>query len=106
MEHQLIGFIKLQLGRYTKDLSDIFSELLIASKETKSALRSADLVANEISFNFLDTLNTKELKLLVRKREASGGMTLGFGTTLGFTSALGFSGGAVTITNLVEEDLA
>tara|TARA_R100001463_G_scaffold64140_2_gene117229 strand:+ start:5089 stop:11445 length:6357 start_codon:yes stop_codon:yes gene_type:complete len=106
MEHQLVGFIKLQLGRYTKDLSDIFSELLIASKETKSALRSADLVANEISFNFLDTLNTKELKLLVRKREASGGMTLGFGTTLGFTSALGFNGGTVTITNLLEEDLA
>ena len=107
MEHQLVGFIKLQLGRYTKDLSDIFSELLIASKETKSALRSADLVANEISFNFLDTLNTKELKLLVRKREASGGMTLGFGTALGFTAELGFSGGAtITITDLVEEDLA
>lgn len=107
MEHQLVGFIKLQLGRYTKDLSDIFSELLIASKETKSALRSADLVANEISFNFLDTLNTKELKLLVRKREASGGMTFGFGTTLGFTAELGFSGGAtITITDLVEEDLA
>ena len=107
MEHQLTGFIKLQLGRYTKDLSDIFSELLIASKETKSALRSADLTSNEVSFNFLNTLNTKELKLLVRKREASGGRTLGFGTALGFTAKLGFTGGAtITITDLLEEDLA
>ena len=107
MEHQLTGFIKLQLGRYSKDLSDVFSELLISSKETKAALRSANLQSNEISYNFLNTLNTKELKLLVRKRSAGGaGRTLGFGTALGFTAALGFTGGAITITNLVEEDLA
>jgi len=105
MEHQLTGFIKLQLGRYTKDLSDIFSELLIASKETKSALRSADLNYNEISFNFLDTLNTKELKLLVRKR-GSTGAALGFTTPLGFGLPLGFGAGTITITDLVEEDLA
>ena len=105
MEHQLSGFIKLQLGRYTKDLSDIFSELLIASKETKSALRSANLTYNEISFNFLDTLNTKELKLLVRKR-GSTGAALGFTTPLGFGLPLGFGAGTITITDLVEEDLA
>ena len=107
MEHQLTGFIKLQLGRYSKDLSDVFSELLISSKETKAALRSANLQSNEISYNFLNTLNTKELKLLVRKRSAGGaGRTLGFGTALGFTTPLGFTGGAITITDLVEEDLA
>jgi len=107
MEHKLTGFIKLELGRYSKDLSDVFSELLISSKETKAALRSANLQSNEISYNFLNTLNTKELKLLVRKRSAGGaGRTLGFGTALGFTTPLGFSGGAITITDLVEEDLA
>tara|TARA_R100001460_G_scaffold54467_7_gene93775 strand:- start:2611 stop:7323 length:4713 start_codon:yes stop_codon:yes gene_type:complete len=107
MEHQLTGFIKLQLGRYSKDLSDVFSELLISSKETKAALRSNDLNTQEVSFNFLDTVDTKELKLLVRKRSAGGaGRTLGFGAALGFTTALGFTGGAITITDLVEEDLA
>ena len=109
MEHQLTGFIKLQLGRYSKDLSDVFSELLISSKETKAALRSNELQTNEISFNFLDTLNTKELKLLVRKRDATGASrTLGFTTEFGFTtnSELGFTGGEITITDLVEKDLA
>ncbi len=107
MEHQLTGFIKLQLGRYSKDLSDVFSELLISSKETKAALRSNDLSTQAVSFNFLDTVDTKEVKLLVRKRSAGGaGRTLGFGTALGFTTPLGFTGGAITITDLVEEDLA
>ncbi len=109
MEHQLSGLIKLQLGRYTKDLSDIFSELLISSKDTKSALRSDSLSSNEISFNFINTIDTKELKLLVRKREASGATrTLGFGTAFGFSSnsQLGFTGGAIVITDLIEEDLA
>ena len=109
MEHQLTGFIKLELGRYSKDLSDIFSELLISSKETKAALRSNELQTNEISFNFLDTLNTKELKLLVRKRDATGASrTLGFIMEFGFStnSEFGFTGGAITITDLVEEDLA
>jgi len=109
MEHQLTGFIRLQLGRYSKDLSDVFSELLISSKETKAALRSSELQTNEISFNFLDTLNTKELKLLVRKRDATGASrTLGFVIEFGFStnSEFGFTGGAITITDLVEKDLA
>ena len=108
MEHQLTGFIKLQLGRYSKDLSDVFSELLISSKETKAALRSDDFNTNEVSFSFFNTVDTKELKLLVRKRTTSGaGATLGFGGTLGFSSTLGFTGGAsISITDLLEEDLA
>ncbi len=105
MEHQISGFIKLQLGRYSKDLSDVFSELLIASKETKAALRSDELTAHEVSFNFLDTVDTKEIKLLVRKRSATG-TTLGFATPLGFGLPIGFGGGTITITDLVEEDLA
>ena len=105
MEHQISGFIKLQLGRYSKDLSDVFSELLISSKETKAALRSDELTAQEVSFNFLDTVDTKEIKLLVRKRSATG-TTLGFATPLGFGLPIGFGGGTITITDLVEEDLA
>ena len=108
MQHSLTGFIKLQLGRYTKNLEDIFSELLISNKLTKTALRSNNLSSNEISYNLIDTLTTKELKLLIRKRDASGASrTLGFSTQLGFStnSQLGFSGGAITITDLLEEDL-
>ena len=107
MEHQLTGFIKLQLGRYTKDLSDIFSELLVSSKETKAALRNNDLTTNEISFDFLHSINIKGLKLLVRKREASGGMTFGFGQAFNTSTAkLGFEGGAsITLTDLLEKDL-
>lgn len=107
MEHNITGFMKLELGRYSKDLSDVFAELLVSNKQTKAALRSNDLASNEISYNFLNTLDTKELKLLVRKRASSGGATLGFGTELGFEAELGFEGGAtITITDLLEEDLA
>ena len=105
MEHQLTGFIKLELGRYSKDLSDIFSELLISNKETKAALRSNDLNTQEVSFNFLDTVDTKEVKLLVRKRSSTGPV-LGFAVQLGFGTTLGFGGGTITITDLVEKDLA
>lgn len=84
LEHLLTGFITLKLGRYAKGLSDIFSELIISSKQTKTALRSNNLSSNEISYNLIDTLNTKELKLLIRKRDASGASRrLGFSTQLG-----------------------
>lgn len=106
MEHQLKGFIKLQLGRYSKDLSDVFSELLVSSKETKAALRSNELTSNEISYNFINTLDTKELKLEIRKTESSGGATLGFGTAFNTaTTPFGFNAGITTITDLLEEDL-
>lgn len=106
MEHQLKGFIKLELGRYSKDLSDIFSELLVSSKETKAALRSNELTSNEISYNFINTLDTKELKLEIRKTESSGGATLGFGTAFNTaTTPFGFNAGITTITDLLEEDL-
>ena len=105
MEHQISGFIKLQLGRNSKDLSDVFSELLISSKETKAALRSDELTAQEVSFNFLDTVDTKEVKLLVRKRSSTGPV-LGFAVQLGFGTTLGFGGGTITITDLIDEDLA
>ena len=106
MKHLLKGFIKLQLGRYSKDLSDVFSELLVSSKETKAALRSNELTSNEISYSFIDVLDTKELKLEIRKTESSGGATLGFGTAFNTaTTPFGFNAGIATITNLLEEDL-
>ena len=105
MEHQLTGFIRLQLGRYSKDLSDVFSELLISTKETKAALRSNELSTDEVSFAFLETVDTKDLKLLVRKRSATG-TVLGFATPLGFGLPIGFGGGTITITDLIDEDLA
>jgi len=106
MKHELTGFITLQLGKYHKDLSDIFAELLMANKETKSFLRSKDLVSNEQVYNFLEKLKVKQLKLLVRSRNASGGFKFGFGNALNTaTTPFGFSEGTITYNTLVEEDV-
>ena len=106
MKHELTGFITLQLGKYHKDLSDIFAELLMANKETKSALRNKDLVSNEQVYNFLEKLKVKQLKLLVRSRNASGGFKFGFGNALNTaTTPFGFSEGTITYNTLVEEDV-
>jgi len=103
--HELTGLMTLELGRYSKDLSDLFSELIISGKKTNAFLRSKKFEEKVNAFSFLDTVSVKELKLLVRTR-TSGGSSLGFTTTLGFTKTLGFGGSSITITNLIEEDLA
>lgn len=105
MGHELTGFITLQLGRYSKDLSDVFSELLISSKETKAALRNQDLTTNSFGFDFLESVKIKELKLLIRTRTASGGFLFGFTTALNTASTAFGSGGAITHTTLLDEDL-
>lgn len=106
MEHQLSGFVKLELGRYSKDLADVFSELFLNNRENKAALRSKNTATNELAYNFLDTVNIRELKLLVRTRTASGGFKFGFATALNTaTTPFGFAGGAITYNNLIDEDL-
>lgn len=107
IEHELTGLMRLELGRYSKQLSDLFSELLVTQKQINSNLRNDKFNEKSVSYNFLETLNIKELRLLIRKRQSVGGFTLGFGQTLNTGSnPLGFNGGTVTITELYEEDLA
>ena len=107
MEHELTGFVTLELGRYSKDLADVFSELFLSNRENKAALRSKNTDTNELGFNFLDSVNVKELKLLIRTRTASGGFKFGFGTAFNTATApFGFSGGTITYNTLIDEDLA
>ncbi len=107
IEHELTGLMRLELGRYSKELSDLFSELLVTQKQINSNLRNEKFNEKSVSYNFLDTLNIKELRLLIRKRQSTGGFNLGFGETLNTgNNPLGFNGGTITITELYEEDLA
>jgi len=107
IEHELTGLMRLELGRYSKQLSDLFSELLVTQKQINSNLRNEKFNEKSASYNFLETVNLKELRVLVRKRASSGGFTLGFGETLNTgDNELGFEGGEVVITDLYSEDLA
>lgn len=106
IEHELTGLMRLELGRYSKQLSDLFSELLVTQKQINSNLRNEKFNEKSVAYNFLETLNLKELRLLIRKRQAIGGFTLGFGETLNTgDNPLGFNGGVITITELLDEDL-
>jgi len=106
MKYNLSGFIKLTLGRYSKDLSDTLSGILISNRNTSASLRSKDLTSDEVSYDFLDTIKLKPLKLKIRKSTTSGGGGLGFTTPLNTGSqSLGFNGGTTTITDITEVDL-
>ena len=107
VRHELTGLISLELGRFSKDLSDLFSEILLANKETKSFLRSNSFDEKASTYNFLEEVKLKELRLLVRKRTTTGAYRIGFDATLGTTTnTIGFNGGTVTTTTLIDEDLA
>ena len=49
----------IELGRYIKDLSDLFSELLLANKETKSFFRSDSFDEKASTYNFLEEIKLK-----------------------------------------------
>lgn len=104
--HNLYGLMELEIGRYNKDLSDLFSEILLSNKKTNASLRSSTFNNRSESYNFLETIKPKEIRLLVRKRATTGTFKLGFSTTLNNGSkTLGFGGGTVTTTTLIDEDL-
>jgi hypothetical protein len=106
IKHELTGLMTIELGRYIKDLSDLFSELLLANKETKSFFRSDSFDEKASTYNFLEEVKLKELRLLVRKRTTTGAYRIGFDGTLGTTTnTIGFNGGTVTTTTLIDEDL-
>lgn len=105
MTHKYDGQINFKLGTYIEGLEDTLAKLIISSQDTKSYLRKKEFNVNENAFDFFDDINIKEMHLLIRKRHQSGS-SLGFTTTLNTnTNPLGFSGGVVTITKLLEEDL-
>jgi len=105
MTHSFAGKINFKVGRYIEGLEDTLTKLITDSKDTKSYLRNQEFNVNDSAFDFFDEVNIKEMHLLIRKRHQSGS-SLGFTTTLNTnTNPLGFSGGVITITKLIEEDL-
>jgi len=104
VNHELFGFVTLEIGRYSKRLEDVFSELLLKTQNNANKNRSQDYISKTPSLDFLEKIKVKPISLTIRKRETSG-TTLGFTTTLNTnTTPLGI-GGSSTATLLKEEDL-
>lgn len=106
VEHLLQGNMKLELGRYSKQLEDRFAELAIQQKNIRANIRNSDFDTSTVYNTFLEEIKLKPMRLLIRERKSNGGATLGFGTTLNTTvRPLGHTGGiGVTITDLLGED--
>lgn len=104
VNHELFGFVTLEIGRYSKRLEDVFSELLLKTQNNANKNRSQDYISKTPSLDFLEKIKVKPISLTIRKR-ATTGATLGFTTTLNTnTTPLGI-GGSSTATLLKEEDL-
>ena len=104
VNHELFGFVTLEIGKYSKRLEDVFSELLLKTQNNANKNRSQDYISKTPSLDFLEKIKIKPISLTIRKRTSSG-TTLGFTTTLNTnTTPLGI-GGSSTATLLKEEDL-
>ena len=103
--HLMTGLLELELGKYSKQLEDRFSELTV-DVDTAQTLQNTKNNEQSTALGFLETVKIKPIRLLVRKRTTTGSMTLGFTTALNTgTAPLGFTGGAtITYTDLVEEE--
>jgi len=103
--HLMTGLLELELGKYSKQLEDRFSELTV-DVDTAQTLQNTRNNEQSTALGFLETVKIKPIRLLVRKRTTTGSMTLGFTTALNTgTAPLGFTGGAtITYTDLVEEE--
>ena len=103
--HLMTGLLELELGKYSKQLEDRFSELTV-DIDTAQTLQNTKNNEQSTALGFLETVKIKPIRLLVRKRATSGSMTLGCTTALNTgTAPLGFTGGAtITYTDLVEEE--
>lgn len=104
--HSLTGLMELELGKYRTGMEDRFSELSIDVDTTQTQQNNTSNESNTISLGFLESIKIKPMRLLVRKRTTTGGVTLGFTTALNTGSTpLGFTSGAsITYTDLVEEE--
>ena len=109
MEHTIGGFIKLELGRFSKGLTDRFAEIALHNKKTTAALRPKIFKESNFSTSIFETITVKEVKLFIRKRTGSSGGTsfnIGFSQTTGFGGVVGFgSGGSLSETTIMEVDL-
>ncbi len=103
--HLMTGLLELELGKYSKQLEDRFSELTV-DVDTAQTLQNTKNNEQSTALGFLETVKIKPIRLLVRKRATTGSITLGFTTALNTgTAPLGFTGGAtITYTDLVEEE--
>lgn len=107
IEHSLDGFMRLELGRFSKGLEDRLAEILIDAKQTKASIRLNNL-ENVEENTFLTKFNIRERKLLVKSRTTTGAgsFTIGFVGTIGFSIPMGFgTGGTTTETIQVEQEL-
>jgi len=105
VEHFIDGFMKLQLGKYSKGLEDRFSELLTQNNSVFSKLRSAAYEEPFTSSSAIEFMKINPLKLTVRSIGSVAGMTLGFTDTLNTGSTPLGIGDGIIITELVEEIL-
>jgi len=106
IEHLLTGNMKLQLGRYSKQLQDRFSEISIDINQIKTNTRKKSYSDAFVGLVNTDTFKIKPIRLVIRERKSSGGAVIGFGTPLNTsTRPLGHEDGSgVTHTTLLEED--
>jgi len=103
MKHQIDGFIKMELGKFSKGMEDRFAELLITTNSNKAKLRSRDLIQSEENVSLLDLVSLRERKLLIQKREASATTNkIGFVRTIGFSIPMGTA--AITTTTIRDVD--
>ena len=108
MKHEIGGFIRMELGKYSKGLDDRFAEILADGKRKSAQLRNTITTSTSIN-SFIDIPTIKEVKLLAVKRTTTGGnaFNIGFATTIGFATPMGFStiGSATAIETILEVDL-
>lgn len=104
VNHELFGFVSLEIGKYSKRLEDVFSELLLKTQNNANKNRSQDYISKTPSLDFLEKIKIKPISLTIRKR-ATTGATLGFTTTLNTNTVPLGIGGSSTATILKEEDL-
>ena len=105
MKHTIDGFIRMELGKYSKGLDDRFAEILAQSRLTRAKLRSNNL-ANNVTNVSIDTVKINEVQLLIRKREGGSVFNMGFTTTIGFTATMGFgTDGDTTTTEILRVEL-
>ena len=103
MEHKIDGFVKLELGRFSKGMEDRFAELLISTNKNRAKLRSKSLEQSNENVSLLDLVSLRERKLLIQKREASATTNkIGFVRTIGFGIPMGTAG--ITTTTVREVD--
>jgi len=107
IEHYLDGFSKLKLGNTAKNLAERFTELLLAGVQMSGLTRPREFKEPSKSLDYFEDMKVKEIRIKIRKRLATGGATLGFGSVLNTsTTPMGFTGGeSVVYTDLVEEEL-